>query len=653
LPALDLLRIMETARQGDRREGILLRQGKGWFSVGGMGQEAIAAIAYALRPDDLLFSYYRDRALCLARGMTTYDLALEFFAKADSCSGGRQMPGHHGSKRLGIFSIATPTASQCLPAAGAAWAACLDGTDRVVVCCVGEAAVRQGEYYEAVAFAAQERLPLIMVVEDNGYGISTPTAGYDPYRLGVLDDGAFVRINARDPHTVFEAAVAAVSRARTGGGPTVLWCEMDRLCSHTSSDDQRTYRAEAELAAIAERDPIPCFVNRLVDEGLMTREQWERDAAEIAAQVEDDYARAYAAAAPDPATITSNTLEAHCAIPPMPRDLVASLTSGEAITMVQAINMTLHHALAGNQRMVMFGEDIEDPKGGVFGFTKGLSTAFPDHVRNSPLAEATIIGVGVGLAASGFRPVFELQFIDFVGPGFNQLVNQASTLRWRTSGDERCPMVLIAPCGAYLPGGGIWHSQTNEGFWAHVPGLAVCVPTTPGDAASMLWTAIHMDDPVLYLVPKHVFRRRAHVPDVPECRIGGCSTRRAGADVTLVTWGSTIVLAEEAARAAEAEGVSVEIVELRWIAPCDWESVADSVARTGRLVVLHEDSRTGGFGETVVAEMTTHPERWNAFLAPPQIVARTDTQVPFCPDLEYAALPDLQKVMAAIRTVME
>ncbi len=653
LPPLEVLQIMEASRQGDRREGILLRQGKGWFSVGGMGQEAIAAVAYALRPDDLLFSYYRDRALCLARGFTTYDLALEFFAKRDSSSGGRQMPGHHGSKRLGIFSIATPTASQCLPATGAAWALGMEGQGRVVVCCVGEAAVRQGEYYEAVALARQEQLPVVFVVEDNGYGISTPTAGMNPYRLGVLDSEILVQINARDPFVVYEAASAAIERARSGGGPTVLWCEMDRLCSHTSSDDQRVYRSESELAAMEERDPIRRFADRLIGDGMLTADDWKTQCEAIAKDVEDAYATALSAPDPEPATVANGALGDDWAIPPMPEDLVSELTGADAITMVTALNMTLAFAMRHDARVVLFGEDIEDPKGGVFGFTKGLSTAYPQRVRNSPLAEATIIGVGVGMAAAGLRPVFELQFIDFVGPGFNQLVNQASTLRWRTSGDEICPLVLIAPCGAYLPGGGIWHSQTNEGLWAHVPGLAICVPTTPGDAATMLWAAIHMDDPVLVLVPKHVFRRRSSVASLPDLQPGRCAVRRSGTDVTLVTWGSTVILADEAARTAAEEGISVEVIDLRWIAPCDWEGIAESVARTGRLVVLHEDSRTGGVGDTVVAEMTSRPERWNTFLAPPQIVARTDTQVPFCPILEYAALPDLPRVMDALRTVME
>jgi 2-oxoisovalerate dehydrogenase E1 component len=653
MPPLDVLRIMEASRQGDRREGILLRQSKGWFAVGGMGQEAMAAVAYAVRPDDVLFAYYRDRALCLARGMTTFDLALEFYAKADSTSGGRQMPGHHGSRRLGVFSVATPTASQCLPAAGAAWAAKLDGSDRVIICCIGEASVRQGEYYEALAFAVQEQLPLVMLVEDNGYAISTPTAGHNPYALGVLDQSAVQRINARDPYAVLDAVGGAVERARSGLGPSVLWCEMDRLGSHTSSDDQRVYRSEADLAEIGRRDPIPNLVERLVAEGLLTHEGWEREAAAIVEQVEADYVRAAETADPDPRELNRHTFADAWNIPPIPDELAAAVRTGQPTTMVQAINTTLEFALRNDERIVMLGEDIADPKGGVFGLTKGLSSAFRERVRNAPLAEATIVGVGVGLAAAGRRPVFELQFIDFVAPAFNQLVNQAATIRWRTSGDERCPLVLLAPCGAYLPGGGIWHSQTNEGFWSHVPGLAVCVPTTPGDAVSMLWAAIHMDDPILVLIPKHLFRQRMAIGDIPDCTPGKAAIRRPGSDVTLVTWGSPMALVETVAAEAEAEGVSVEIVDLRWINPCDWEGISASVARTGRLVVVHEDNRTGGFGQAIVAEMTSHPDRWNAFLAPPQLVARLDTPVPFCPRLEYAALPDRDSIMRAIRAAME
>ena len=623
LPALELLKIMQLSREGDRREGILLRQSRGWFQVAAMGHETLAALAYLLRPDDYIFPYYRDRALALARGISNYDLALAYFAKRDSSSGGRHMPGHYSSRELNIFSVATPTASQCIPAAGTAWGLKLDGQDSVVLCTVGDAAVRQGEYYEAIAFAVQENLPVVMVVEDNQYGISTPTARHNPYRLRVFHEEHVINVNARDANEVYAKGATAVQRARQGGGPTVLWCEMDRLCSHTSSDDHRVYRTEEDIACMMLRDPITTLANKLIAEGQISSEEWRRYQMEVSQQVEEDYLRAEAAPDVDPGKVMEWLYA-----PPKP-PVTPPVKPGESMTMVTAINETLRAALASSDRVIMMGEDIEDPKGGVFGLTKGLSTQFPERVYNAPLAEATIVGTAVGLAAAGYRPIFELQFIDFVTTGVNQLMTQVASLRWRSLGDWSCPMVLIAPCGAYLPGGSLWHSQSNEGIWAHIHGVQVVIPSTPEDAAGLLWSAIQDDNPTLFLVPKHIFRKRiSGIQEFPAVPLGKCAIRREGTDVTLVTWGNGTEMAAEAAERAATEGVSVEVVDLRTIEPCDWEGVAASVAKTGRLVVLHEDSRTGGFGQAVVAEMTAYPGRWNSFLSAPQLVARMDVHVP-------------------------
>lgn len=648
LPALELLKIMELSRQGDRREGILLRQSRGWFQVSGMGHEPIAALAYLLRPDDYIFPYYRDRALALARGLTNYELALAYFAKRNSSSGGRQMPGHYNSRKLHIFSVATPTASQCIPAAGAAWAMKLDGKDSIVLCTVGDAALRQGEYYEALCFAIQENLPLVMVVEDNLYGISTPTRHHNPYRLKVFNTEQVVFVNGRDPYEVYAKGATAIARARQGGGPTVLWCELDRLSSHTSSDDHRVYRSADDIAQMALRDPIPNLARKLIDEGQLTEEEWQAYQEEISRQVEEDYLRAEQADDVEPEHVMDCLYADPIPATPPP------IQPAESMTMVTAINETLRAALATNDRVIMMGEDIEDPKGGVFGLTKGLSTEFPGRVINAPLAEATIVGTAVGLAAAGYRPVFELQFIDFLSTGMNQLMTQVASLRWRSVGEWPCPVTFIAPCGAYLPGGSLWHSQSNEGIWAHIPGLRVCMPSTPEDAAGLLWTAIQSEDPVLMLVPKHIFRKRVGVMEkFPPVPLGKCAIRREGTDVTLVTWGNGTEMAAEAAERAAAEGISVEVIDLRSINPCDWEGIAASLAKTGRLVVLNEDVRTAGFGQAVVAEMTAHPERWNSFLSVPQLVARMDVHVPYCPTLEYTVLPNVEQVMEAIHTVMQ
>jgi len=646
--ALDILRIMELSRQGDRREGILLRQSRGWFQVSGMGHEPLAALMLHLRPEDYVFPYYRDRAMALARGVTDYELALAYFAKRDSSSAGRHMPGHYSSRSLNIFSVATPTASQCIPAAGAAWAMQMDRCDSVALCTVGDAATRQGEYYEAVAFAIQENLPLVMVVEDNQYGISTPTAHHNPYRLHIFNEERVTFVNGRDPYEVYARGGEAVRKARSGGGPTVLWCELDRIASHTSSDDHRIYRTQEDIAAMMLRDPITVLSRRLIEEGVLTEAEWKRIQVQTAAEVERDYTRAEQAAEVDPTHVMEWLFagtEPEAEPPP--------IQPSDTMTMVSAINDTLRAALTRNDRAIMMGEDIEDPKGGVFGLTKGLSTDFPGRVVNAPLAEATIIGAAVGLASAGYHPIFELQFIDFLSPGLNQLMTQVASLRWRSKGEWSCPMVLIAPCGAYLPGGSLWHSQSNEGTWAHIHGIRVCIPSTPEDAAGMLWTAIRGQDPTLFLVPKHIFRKRVTVRDAfPAVPFGKVAVRREGSDVTLVTWGNGTELAEEAAERAAKEEISVEIIDVRSITPCDWEGIAASLAKTGRLVVLHEDSRTGGFGQAIVAEMTSRVPNWNQLLSAPQLVARMDTHVPYCPTLEYTVLPNMDQVMDAIRVVM-
>lgn len=643
---LDFLRLMMLSREGDRREGILLRQSKGWFQVGGLGHEALAAFAYCLRPDDYIFPYYRSRALMLARGMSNLDLATAYFAKRPSSSGGRQMPGHYSSRKLNVFSVPTPTGANLLPACGTAWAMKLSGTDSVCFASVGDAASRQGEFYEAVAFAVQEKLPVIFVIEDNKYGISTPTDKFMPLNLGVINPDLVVHVNARIADNVLKAGQEAVDKARRGDGPTILWCDIDRLGSHTSSDDHRVYRDLDDIEEMQKRDPILLLKKELVDAGQLTEEQFDKIQEELAAAVDADYQKAETLEDPraDEVLLHNFGQEVPASMPP--------IQAGERQTMVNAINQTFRKALEEDPKVIFFGEDIEDPKGGVFGITKGLSQSFPKQVFNSPLAEATIVGVAVGMSIYGMKPVFEIQFIDFMSPGWNQFVTNVSTLRWRTYGDWKCPMVIYAPCGAYLPGGSLWHSMSNEAYIAHTTGVNLAMPSTPEDAAGIFWTAIHSDDPTVVLVPKHVFRKPMTVTNVEPVPLGKARVVKSGADVTVVSYGNCLELAEEAQKKLEGE-VDLEIVDLRSMVPCDYETISKSVEKTGRLVVIYEDNRTNGFGQTVVAEMTSNPDRWNLFLSPPQIVAREDVPIGFNPIYEYAALPDVDQVVKAVRVTME
>lgn len=640
---LDYLKLMLLSREGDRREGILLRQSKGWFQVSGMGHEALGAFAYSLRPDDWVFPYYRDRGIMLARGLSNYELALAYFAKRASSSGGRQMPGHYSSREHNVFSVCTPTGGSLLPACGTAWAMKLSGTDSVCLASVGDAASRQGEFAEAVAFAVQEKLPVILVVEDNKYGISTPTQKFLPFNLGVFNPEIVEKIDARHPDVVYEAGRRAIDKARRGEGPTLLWCDLDRLSSHTSSDDHRVYRKLEDIEEMAHRDPIRLLAEELIAAGQLDEATYTAMQDDVVRIVDEDYLKAEKEADPRAEEVLD-----HCYGDSQPAE--APPIQPGRMTMVSSINQTFKKALENDPKVIFFGEDIEDPKGGVFGMTKGLSEEFPKQVFNSPLAEATILGVAVGMAAYGMKPMFELQFIDFISPGWNQLVTNMSTLRWRSFGRWKCPCVIYAPYGAYLPGGSLWHSMSNEASLAHVPGIKLAIPSTPEDAAGLFWSAIGQDDPTFVLVPKHIFRKQIDVTSVEPVPFGKARVIREGSDVTIVTYGNAIELAVEA---AEKGSASCEIIDLRSIVPCDYETITKSVEKTGRLIVIQEDTITCGFGQCVVAEMTRIPERFNLLLAPPQLVARPDVHIGYNPIYEYAALPDLQQVLDAIAVTME
>jgi 2-oxoisovalerate dehydrogenase E1 component len=637
---------MAVSRECDRREGILFRQSKGHFQMPTAGHEAVAVIVQFLHSDDYIYPYYRDRALLLALGTPLSEIALSYFAKRESSSGGRQMPNHFSDRKRNVVSAASPTGLQCLPAAGTAWACRLAGTDAVTVCSIGDGAIRQGEFYEAWCFAVQENLPLVFVVEDNGYGISTRTHALNPLRLGTLG-GQIVRLDGRIVEEIERHASSAVARARDGLGPTILWLEVDRLMSHTSSDDQRLYRTPTDIAEMATRDPLMLYQQRLLEDGILDHDALKQMAAEIAGQVELAYRKAEATEDPEPISAQEHLFSPAplASAPPL-------LDSEHQWTLVSAFQQTLRDLLAQDPRVLLFGQDIEDPKGGIFGLTKGLSTAFPGRVRNAPIAEATIAGVAAGLATAGFKPVFEFQFIDFSTPALNQIANHIATLRWRTGGDWNCPIVLYAPCGGYLPSGGPWHSQTNEGWFTHMPGLRVAMPSTPGDTAAFLRAAIAGDDPVLLLLPKHLFR--VATPEVQgwPTRFGEATLRRRGRDVTIVSWGNCVSLAVSAAEKLKSSGIFAEVIDLRTLVPCDWIAIRDSVSRTARLVVVQEDVATASFGQAVICEMVRRPDCWDLLAAPPQLVSRSDVHVGFNPILEQAVLPSVSAIEDAVHLTM-
>jgi 2-oxoisovalerate dehydrogenase E1 component len=640
-----LLVTMLESRLGDLREESLNRQGKGHFHVSGRGHEALAAIGVQLRGGDYLAPYYRDRGLCMGRGMTTRHLALEYFAKRDSASRGRMMPSHYCSRELNIVSVPTPTGSQLVPACGIAWGLQLDQKDGVVVTSIGDAASRQGDFYEAVSFAQERKLPVLLIVEDNAYGISTPTRDTNPLALQVINPAQWQVVDGSDPLAVHAAAHAALAALRAGQGPAFLWVKLERLSSHTSSDDHTLYRSKEDIARLEQRDPIRTLKRQMIRDGELTEAEFEKLESEIKEKVRRDYAVAEKAENPRASELLVESMG------PAP-DVGGELFQPGKYRMGDLVNRTLRAGLDADPARMIFGEDVEDPKGGVFRLTQKLSTDFPAQVFNSPLAESTIIGLAGGLAMYGRRPVFEIQFIDFIFPGFNQLVSNLANLRWRSNGEWKVPAVFYAPYGAYLPGGALWHSQANEATFAHFPGLNIVIPSTPEDAAGLLWTAMHAEDITLVLLPKHMMwaERETTVPVTP-VPFGVARRLTEGAELTLLAWGNTVEKAQEAL--AELGGdASIELIDLRSIVPWDHAAIEESVRKTGRLVIVQEDTENCSVGQMIVSHLMGRPDIWAALRAPPLLVSKGNVMIGYNPIYEYAALPDVPRIVDAIRRTL-
>ena len=640
-----LLLTMLESRHGDLREESLNRQGKGHFHVSGRGHEALAAIGAQLRGSDFIVPYYRDRGLCMGRGLTTRYLALEYFAKRDSASRGRMMPSHFCSREHNIVSVPTPTGSQLMPACGIAWGLQLDQKDGVVVTTIGDAASRQGDFYESVSFALEKKLPLLLIVEDNGYGISTPTKGSNPMALEVINKAQWQVVDGRNPEAVHAAAQSAIADLRAGQGPVFFWVKVERLSSHTSSDDHSLYRSKEDLAALEQADPIRHLKDRMIKHGELTEKDFATLDHELKEKVRRDYAAAEAAENPRADELFVET------VGPSP-DLHEELFKAGKYRMGDLINRTLRAGLDADPGRIIFGEDVEDPKGGVFRLTQKLTTDFPGQVFNSPLAESTIIGLAGGLALYGRRPVFEIQFIDFIYPGFNQLVANLANLRWRSNGEWKVPAVFYAPYGAYLPGGGLWHSQANESVFAHFPGINIVIPSTPEDAAGLLWTAMHAEDITLVLLPKHMlWAEREVAGPVVSIPLGVARRCLEGDDLTLVAWGNTMEKSLEAIAELKGE-VGIDLIDLRSIVPWDKALIEASVRKTGRLVVVQEDTENCSVGQMIITHIMSQPDLWAALKAPPVLVSKGNVMIGYNPIYEYAALPDVPRILDAIwRTV--
>jgi 2-oxoisovalerate dehydrogenase E1 component len=670
--AVEDLRFAHISRFLDDREIALRQQSRVFFQISGAGHEALLlGLARYLRPGhDWFFPYYRDRALALALGVTPVEILLQAVGSADDpASGGRQMPCHWGSSRLNIVTQSSCTGSQCLPAVGCAEAAryisrrpqlpgCVAHGDELTYVSLGEGATSEGEFWESLNTACRLHLPMLFVVADNGYAISVRSTDQAPAPVSEMVRGIrglhVVKMDGRDYFEVRRKGADAIARVRAGAGPCLIHAMVTRPYSHSLSDDQKKYRAPVELQDEAEHDPITVLTRQLIDAGALTTAAADqiRDAAKETVRAAAD--AALAAPRPDPRTVTQHVFGPMPVVDDPGEPEVA--TDAEVVTYGEAIRRTLHEQMARDERIRVFGEDVADAdpevidevpgKGGVFGITFGLQRAFGDaRCFNTPLAEANIIGRAVGQAVRGLRPCPEIQFFDYVWPAMNQLKSEAATTRWRSNGDFACPMVVRIPIGGYLQGGAIWHSQCGESIFAHIPGLLIAFPSRARDAAGLLRTAFRSEDPVLFLEHKHLYRqgynRDPFPPEDWMLPFGRGTYVRRGERVTVVTWGATVHRAKQAA-AQLGDDASVEIIDLRTISPWDRDIVADSIRKTGRLLVVHEDTLTCGFGAEVAAFAAD--ECFEYLDAPVWRLAATDTQVAYEPTLENAILPQIQDI---------
>ncbi len=659
-------RLMYTSRRVDDREILLKRQNRIFFQISAAGHEALqVAAGLALRPGhDWVYTYYRDRALVLALGVTPLDMLLQSVGAAqDPASGGRQMPSHWGSSKLNIVSGSSPTGSQYLQSIGCAEAGLYlePESDRITLVSSGEGATSEGEFWEAISAASLRNLPVIFLIQDNGYAISVPAEYQTPggnisHMLSGVPNLWRREVDGTDFAASYQVMKEAVAHCRARNGPALVHAHLVRLYSHSFSEDDKSYRTAQEREKEAALDPIITFPQQLIENGILDRHALKRMTHEVDQEIQEVTAVALEAEPP-----AANSALANLYSPHQLNFESVERFSGEPKTMVDLINCTLAEEMRRDPNVVVFGQDVADcsreaslgevkGKGGVFKVTAGLQTEFGSRrCFNSPIAEAAIVGRAMGMATAGMKPVAEIQFFDYIWPAMMQIRDELANLRWRSNGDFSCPVVLRVPIGGYLNGGSIYHSQCGESTFTHIPGLRVVMPSNALDACGLLRTAIRSDDPVLFLEHKKLYREpynRSPHPGVDyTIPFGKAKIVKPGSALTVITYGALVQKSLLAAIQLERKNPehSLEVIDLRSLSPYDWEAIRTSVEKTNRVMVVHEDTLSWGYGAEIAARIAD--ELFSSLDAPVRRVGALDTWVGYHPQLENAILPQVEDVV--------